>query len=94
MGRRGNSQMVSRNKVEFLGIKKSTGEKFDLTLQIENAERHFEVSIIDRDGVFGVEFPTELNLLLREFPMTGKKIVKLVQNAYRELISDRRLQTA
>ncbi len=86
--------MVSRNKVKFLGIEKKSGGKFDLALQIENAEKHYNVSIIDRDGVFGVEFPKELNLLLREFPLANKEIVKSVQNAYQELFSNRQLQAA
>ncbi len=86
--------MASRNKVEFLGIKRKSSGKFDLALQIADAEKHFDVQIIDRDGVFGVEFPTELSLLLREFPMAHKEIVKSAQNAYQELFSNRQLQAA
>ena len=86
--------MVSENKVEFLSIKKKSGDKFDLALKIENAKKHFDVSIIDRDGVFGVEFPSELSLLLRKFPMSSKEVVKSVQNAYCELFANRQLQAA
>lgn len=86
--------MVSRNKIEFLDIKPKSGDKFALVLQIENVKKHYDVNIIDRDGIFGVEFPAELNLLLREFPMATKEIVKSVENAYKELFSDRQLQAA
>jgi len=86
--------MVSRNKVEFLSIREKANGRFDLALKIKNIKRHFDVEIIDRDGVFGVDFPSELGLLLREFPMSHKEIVKSVQNAYEELFSNRQLQVA
>ena len=85
--------MVSENKVEFLSIKKKSGDKFDLALKIENAKKHFDVNIIDRDGIFGVDMPSELGLLLREFPMSHKEVVNSVQTAYREIFSNQ-LQAA
>ncbi len=86
--------MASRNKVEFLSISRIRGSKFDLVLQIEKTEQNYAVNIIDSDGVFGVELPDELGLMLREFPMATKEIVKSVENAYKELLSDRQLQAA
>lgn len=86
--------MVSRNDVEFLSIKKKPNGKFDLALKIDNVKRHFDVKIIDRDGVFGVDMPDELGLLLREFPMSHKKVVRSVQTAYEGIFSNPHLQAA
>ncbi|MGI8848653.1 MAG: hypothetical protein ACR2HT_00615 [Pyrinomonadaceae bacterium] len=86
--------MGDRNKVEFLSINRIRGSKFDLVLQIEKTEQNYAVNIIDSNGVFGVELPDELGLKLREFPMVTKEIVKSVENAYKELLSDRHLQAA
>ncbi len=86
--------MVSQKEVEFLSIKEKPNGRFDLALKIKNVKRHFDVEIIDRDGIFGVDMPSELGLLLREFPMSHKKIVESVQTAYKELFSNRQLQAA
>ncbi len=86
--------MASRNKVEFLSISRIRGSKFNLVLQIEKTKQNYAVNIIDSNGVFGVELPDELGLVLREFPMATKEIVKSVENAYQELLSNRRLQAA
>ena len=85
--------MVSQKEVEFLNIKEKPNGRFDLVLKIKNVKRQFDVEIIDRDGIFGVDMPSELGLLLREFPMSYKEVVNSVQIAYREIFSDQ-LQAA
>ena len=85
--------MVSQKEVEFLSIKEKPNGRFDLTLKIKNVKRHFDVEIIDRDGIFGVDMPSELGLLLREFPMSHKEVVNSVQITYREMFSNQ-LQAA
>ena len=86
--------MASRNEVEFLSIKRKANGKFDLALRIENVKKHFDVNIIDQDGVFGIDMPDELGLLLREFPKSQKIIVKSVQVAFQDIFSTRHLQAA
>lgn len=86
--------MVSQKEVEFLSIKEKPNGRFDLALKIKNVKRQFDVEIIDRDGIFGVDMPGELGLLLREFPMSHKEVVNSVQAAYRELFASRQLQAA
>ena len=86
--------MVSPKKVEFLSIKEKPNGRFDLALKIENVKKHFDVEIFDRDGIFGMVFPTELNILLREFLMSHKEIATAVKPVYDELISNQQLQTA
>ncbi len=86
--------MASRNKVEFLSISRIRGSKFNLVLQIEKTKQNYAVNIIDGNGVFGVELPDELGLVLREFPMATKEIVKAVESAYKELFSEQQLQAA
>ena len=86
--------MVSGEKVEFLSIKEKPNGKFDLALKIENVKKHFDVEIFDRDGIFGMIFPTELNVLLREFPMSHKEIVNAAKPVYDELFSNQQLQVA
>ena len=85
--------MVSRNKVEFLDLKAKAIGRFDLILKIKNVEKHFDVDIIDRDEIFGVDFPSELHVILREFPFSHKDIVKAVKPVYEELFSNQ-LQAA
>lgn len=94
MGRRGNCKMDSRYKIEILSFKRIRGGKYRLIFQINDTELDYNVNIIDSDGVFGVEMPDELGLLLREFPMSHKEIVNSVKTAYTELFSDRQLQAA
>ena len=86
--------MDSRYKIKILSFKRIHGNKYRLVLQIVNTELNYNVNIIDGNGIFGVEMPDELGLLLREFPMSHKEIVKLVQTAYKELFSNRQLQVA
>ncbi len=85
--------MDSRYKIEILNFKRIRGNKYRLVLQIENTELDYNVNIIDNNGVFGVDMPSELGLLLREFPMSHKEVVNSVQIAYREMFSNQ-LQAA
>lgn len=87
--------MDSRYKIEILHFKRIRGDKYRLAFQIENTTFDYNVNIIDGEGIFGVEMPDELGLLLREFPMSHKEIVNSVKTAYKEeLFSDRQLQAA
>ncbi len=86
--------MDSRYKIEILSFKRIRGNKYHLVFQIENTELDYNVNIIDGDGIFGIEMPDELGLLLREFPMSHKEVVNSVKTVYKELFSDRQLQAA
>lgn len=86
--------MDSRYKIEILSFKRIRGNKYRLVFQIENTELDYNVSIIDGDGIFGVEMPDELGLLLHEFPMSHKEVVNSVKTVYKELFFDRQLQAA
>jgi len=86
--------MDSRYKIKILNFKRIRGNKYRLVFQIENTELDYNVSIIDGDGIFGVEMPDELGLLLHEFPMSHKEVVNSVKTVYKELFSDRQLQAA
>jgi len=86
--------MDSRYKIEILSFKRIRGNKYRLVFQIENTELDYNVSIIDDNGVFGVEMPDELGLLLHEFPMSHKEVVNSVKTVYKELFFDRQLQAA
>ncbi|MDQ3130984.1 MAG: hypothetical protein M3Q99_09515 [Acidobacteriota bacterium] len=86
--------MDSRYKIEISTFKKIGGNKYHLIFQIENTELDYNVNIIDGDGVFGVEMPDELGLLLHEFPMSHKEVVNSVKNEYKKIFADRQLQAA
>lgn len=86
--------MDSRYKIEISCLKKIRGNKYRLIFQIENAELDYNVKIIDGNGIFGIEMPDELGLLLREFPMSHKEVVKSVETVYQELLPNRELQAA
>ena len=86
--------MDSRYKIKILNFKRIRGNKYRLVFQIENTELDYNVNIIDGDGIFGIEMPDELGLLLHEFPMSHKEVVNSVKTVYKELFSDRQLQAA
>lgn len=79
--------MVSR-KVKLLNFE-SKDKKFYLALKIDGKTNTYEVNITDRAGVFGVEFPDELGLLLRSVPEVSRNIISSVKSKYRELFSAR-----
>ncbi len=56
--------MDSRYKIEILNFKRICGNKYRLVLKIEDTELDYNVNIIDSDGIFSVEMPDELGLLL------------------------------
>lgn len=85
--------MDSRYKIEILRFKRLRGSKFHLVLTIEDIELDYNVNIIDGNGIFGIEMPDKLGLLLREFPMSHKEIVNAVKPVYEELFSNQ-LQVA
>ena len=86
--------MDSRYKIEILSFEKLRANKYRLVFQIENTKLDYNVKIIDDNGVFGLEIPDELGLLLREFPMSHKELVKSVKTIYQKLLSNRELQAA
>lgn len=49
--------MDSRYKIEILSFKRTRGNKYRLVFQIENTKLDYNVSIIDGNGIFGVDMP-------------------------------------
>lgn len=59
--------MVSE-KIKLLDIIEKDCEIFDIDLEIKGQRKTYQISVIDSHGLFGLEFPTDLTVALREFP--------------------------
>ena len=67
--------MVSE-KIKLLDITEKDSETFNVDLEINGQRKTFQISVIDSDGLFSLEFPTVLTDTLREF--SNKETHKLV----------------
>ena len=83
LGRGGDNEMVDQKSVKVVGIKQKNPRSVSLNLQPGNERGSYEVSIIDRNGIFGLELPDALSLKLRNFPPTESR--KLVGSVRREM---------
>lgn len=80
--------MVS-GKVKLLDLKGS-GEKYRLTVEVNKRRRNYDVTVFDRAGIFGVEFPDELGLMLRNAPDDNKNIVSALKAKHQESFTVRK----
>jgi hypothetical protein len=60
--------MENGNLIKIVSIKQKNARSVRLNLQLGNESGSYDVSIVDRNGVFGLELPDALGLKLRRFP--------------------------
>ena len=58
-----------------LNIKKISADKVSLDVELNGAKKNYEIKVVDNHGLFGVEFPSELSLLLHSYPSESKRLV-------------------
>ena len=58
-----------------LNIRKISANNVSLNLEIDGVKKNYRVKIVDNHGLFGVEFPPELGLLMQQFPAETKHLV-------------------
>jgi len=65
--------MVNRNLVKVVSIKQKNAHSVSLDLQLGSERSTYDASIVDRNGIFGLELPDSLGLKLRSFPPTESR---------------------
>jgi hypothetical protein len=78
--------MANRNSVKIVAIKQNNARSVSLNLQLGSERGTYDVSIIDRNGVFGLELPDALGLKLRSFPPAESR--NLVASVKREIVKN------
>ncbi len=68
LGRRGDNEMVNKKLIKIVDIKQKNARSVYLDLQLGKERGSYNVSIVDRNGIFGLELPNALGLKLRSFP--------------------------
>ncbi len=81
LGWRGNNEMA--NSIKIVGIKQKNGRSISLNLLLGNERGTYDVSIVDCNGIFGLELPHALGLKLRNFPPAESR--NLVASVKREI---------
>lgn len=61
---------------------------FEVTVQIENEKKKFDVSIIDNHGIFGIQCPGEMEYL---FQRSAKESQELIANIKQKYLALKRL---
>ena len=72
--------MVNGNLVKVIAVKQKGAGSISLDLQLGNERGSYDVSIIDRNGIFGLELPDALGLKLRSFkPAESRDLIASVK---------------
>lgn len=80
MGRSGDTKMVSLNIK--LSVQKASVDTVSLAVKLNGEKKIYDAKIVDKRGLFGVEFPSELNLLLQQFPAETKQLVGEIRKRF------------
>lgn len=68
--------MVNRNLVKVIAVKQKGVGTVILDLQLGHERGSYDVSIVDRNGIFGLELPDALGLKLRAFePAQSRNLI-------------------
>lgn len=79
--------MVSGKEIKLVGLTRKSGERFRMVLQLGNKHKSYDVAIADREGIFGVEFPDDLGLDLRGFPVeVNRNLLKDVKQQHQRML--------
>jgi len=74
--------MAGSKRIKILSLqKKTSGVRLNLRLGSEQGV--YDVSVINRNGIFGLELPDSLGLKLRDFPPEeSRNLVESVRQEY------------
>ncbi len=78
--------MANRNLVRVVAIKQKNARSVSLNLQLGNERGSYDVSIVNQNGVFGLELPDLLGLKLRSFPPAESR--NLVATVKRKIVKN------
>jgi len=74
-----------------LSVQKATTDSVSLAVKLNSETKNYSAKIINDRGLFGVEFPAELNLLLQQFPAETKQLVGEIRKRF---VRETQLQAA
>ena len=82
--------MANGKQIKILGLRRKASGGVRLNLRLGNEQVTYDVSVVDRNGIFGLELPDSLGLKLRDFsPEESRNLVESVRQEY-----TRKLQAA
>jgi hypothetical protein len=81
--------MASGNRIKILSLRKKPSGGVRLHLKLGNEQATYDVSVVNRNGVFGLELPDSLGLKLRDFSAEeSRNLVESVKLEYsRKLVA-------
>jgi hypothetical protein len=80
--------------MKLLGFTQKERAIFEVILQVENERKKFDVSIIDKDGIFGVQCPGEMEYLFHRSAKESQKLIADIKQKYFALKKMPELQAA
>jgi len=75
--------MAGVKRIKVLSVRKKASGGVRLNLKFGNKQATYDVAVVDRNGIFGLEFPDSLGLKLRDFsPEETRDLVQSVKQEY------------
>jgi len=72
--------MVNQDNIKVIAVRPRSPSSLNIELQLGAERGWFNVAIVDRNGVFGLELPDALGLKLRNFPPDqSRKLISYVK---------------
>jgi hypothetical protein len=80
--------MANRNSIKLVSISHDRGGRISLKLQLAGKTETYTASLVDRDGIFGLELDEDLGMKLRELPPpeTRELIARVKKEVHQELM--------
>ena len=80
--------------MKLLGFAEKEQSVFEVTLQVKDERKKFEVSIIDSHGIFGIQCPGEMEYLFHRSAKESQKLIADIKQKYLSLKKLPELQAA
>ena len=65
-----------------LSVQNTSANSVSLAVKLNGEKKMYDAKIVNNRGLFGVEFPSELNLLLQQFPAETKQLVGEIKKRF------------
>ena len=63
-----------------LKVQKVSSTSATVEVKLNGERRIFDANVINEHGLFALELPSELNLLLQQFPAQSKELVREIKD--------------
>jgi hypothetical protein len=74
--------------VSLLEISANGANKVIIVLKINGKIEKFDVRLLVSDEIFGVDFPSDLGIALRDFPQATQNLIRLIDDFRQNKILD------